>query len=361
MITYKKYVLTCLIVSMIFFLFPCETFPCSAFTLKKDGKIVCGKSEAFESGQSLLSINPRGVSKKGIRLGKYAVPEWNSKYGSVTFNTISVGMPFGGINEKGLVMETLWLNSSKYPDVGSHPALNELQIIQYVLDNCSTIEEAKTKLETIRVASIKAPVHYFLADAKGNSAVLEYVNGKMFFFAGKDLPLPITTNETYPKSLEYLKNYEEFGGKEKLPISMDRLDRFARLAIFMKRSTENRHDPAVAYAFDMLCSVTQKRWQYKVVYDISELKIYFNSRSNYEMKELSLKEVDFSCSAGRRVFNINENVKGNILASFKAYDTVKNKTLVGAVFSEVSFLKAIPAKVKSVFVNYPATVKCVAN
>jgi Penicillin V acylase and related amidases len=43
--------------------------------------------------------------------------EWISKYGSITFNQSGREFPHGGINEKGLVIEQMWLDEAAYPEM----------------------------------------------------------------------------------------------------------------------------------------------------------------------------------------------------------------------------------------------------
>ena len=60
---------------------------------------------------------------------------WVSQYGSITFNQYGKEFPTGGMNEKGLVVELMWLDGTIYPQPDERPAIGVLQWIQYQLDN----------------------------------------------------------------------------------------------------------------------------------------------------------------------------------------------------------------------------------
>ena len=57
----------------------------------------------------------------------------------------------GGMNEAGLVVETMMLEETEYPSPDSRPGIEILQWIQYQLDNFSTIEEVIASHSQIRI------------------------------------------------------------------------------------------------------------------------------------------------------------------------------------------------------------------
>ena len=54
---------------------------------------------------------------------------WTSTYGSATFNQYGREFPMGAMNEAGLVVETMMLDETEYPEADSRPAINILQWI----------------------------------------------------------------------------------------------------------------------------------------------------------------------------------------------------------------------------------------
>lgn len=66
-------------------------------------------------------------------------------------------MPYGGMNEKGLVVEMLWLELTKYNIKQVKQYVNELEWIQYQLDNYVTVQQVIDQLNTL-----KGKTHYSL-------------------------------------------------------------------------------------------------------------------------------------------------------------------------------------------------------
>ncbi len=88
-----------------------------------------------------MMVNARGMAKRSFGQDASKALAWVAAYGSITFNQFGKGIPHGGMNEKGLVVELMWLNETVYPGADKRAALNELQWIQYQLDNCANIDE----------------------------------------------------------------------------------------------------------------------------------------------------------------------------------------------------------------------------
>ena len=79
---------------------------------------------------------------------------WVSKYASVTFTQLGLGTPFSGMNEKGLVIEELWLDVTQHPPIDNRPTIPSLQWPQYQLDNYSTVCQVIMNAKKLRVVTI---------------------------------------------------------------------------------------------------------------------------------------------------------------------------------------------------------------
>lgn len=104
-------------------------------------RIYLGRNLDWDWEDGMIFINPRNVRKTAIVISLQDAAKWTSKYGSVTFNQLGREFPFGGMNEKGLVIENMWLDGTQYPQPDARPEVNMLQWIQYQLDNYSTVAE----------------------------------------------------------------------------------------------------------------------------------------------------------------------------------------------------------------------------
>ncbi len=117
--------------------------PCTNFFLDHQDQLLFGRSFDWHVDNSLLIVNKRNVSKTALisKKSNQTPAKWTSRYGSITFNQVGREIPFGGMNEAGLVVEILLFKKGEYPAPDSRPAINKYQWIQYQLDNFSTVEE----------------------------------------------------------------------------------------------------------------------------------------------------------------------------------------------------------------------------
>src|SRR4051812_40311453 len=117
-----------------------SAYPCSVFSIRTSEGTLVGKNFDWDNGDGVVVTNARGSKKFGLTLNPFedhAV--WTSRYGSLSFNQVARDFPFGGINEKGLMIEILWLfENSMASEAGSRPAVNESQWIQYHLDRAAS-------------------------------------------------------------------------------------------------------------------------------------------------------------------------------------------------------------------------------
>lgn len=95
------------------------------------------------------------------------------------------------------------------------------------------------------------PLHYLVADASGDAANIEFLQGKLVVHRGASLPSAVLTNDTYASSLSHLQQFSGFGGSRPAPLSASSLDRFAR-ASMMLRAGDPTTDRAFAISADPL-------------------------------------------------------------------------------------------------------------
>lgn len=86
--------------------------------------------------------------------------------------------PKDGINEYGLAVACLTDSKAVYPQHNKITLFDET-LPRLVLNKSKTVDEAIQLLDNYNLFYIIAPLHFFIADANGDSAVIEFVNGKM--------------------------------------------------------------------------------------------------------------------------------------------------------------------------------------
>lgn len=315
-----------------FVLFFINTFACTTFFLNKNGQLVFGRNYDWVTGAGVVHINSRGLSKyseadKSLK--------WTSKYGSISFNQYGKENPMGGMNEKGLVIELMWLEGSQYPKPDDRPALGVLQWIQYNLDNAATVEEVIASDKKLRIKNEHStPLHYLVADAKGTVATIEFLDGRMVAHTGKDLKFPVLTNSIYSESVETTS--PSISENKDLPFTDNSLERFA---IACKMVNEYQTVPkdvsAVDYAFKILGSVSQGSFtKWSIAYDISGRKIYFQTQQYRDRKTVDMNAFDFVCSQSLLSYDMNQKGSGNVSASFTSASFALNKSMLEKAIQE---------------------------
>ena len=158
-------------------LYPPTADGCSSYFLSSGGRPYFGRNFDYDVKGGLVFVNKRNLAKSAASFEKPA--GWISIYGSVTFNLYGRELPMGGMNEAGLVVAVLWLEDTVYPARDSLPTVNDLQWVQYQLDNCATIDDVLATRSRIRVSNYGgSKIHYLLSDAAGNSAAVEFLRAR---------------------------------------------------------------------------------------------------------------------------------------------------------------------------------------
>jgi choloylglycine hydrolase len=314
--------------------------------------LIFGKNYDWNVDDGLVMVNKRGVLKQAaIEKGP---AEWTSRYGSVSFNQYGREFPSGGINEKGLVVELMWLDDTTYPRPDRRGGLTTLQWIQYQLDTAATVEDVVASDQVVRIQGATARIHFLVADAQGEVAAVEYLDGKMVVHRGDDLPYRALTNDTYQRSAEYAKKFNDVTRE----MSRSSLDRFALAAMTVDQGPAEGVAPVDA-AFALLARVAQGEFtQWSIVYDIGARRAYFRTRTCPEVRWIDLGPLDFSCSTPVRVIDINTQLAGDVTSRLAEYTLDANRALVGASFSQTEFLRKVPAETLDQVARFPDQLRC---
>lgn len=325
---------------VLLFLLLTGTFPfaCTTFFINKKGQKVFGRNYDWVTGSGMMMINERGAKKASVKglPGKRAY--WMSLYGSVTFNQFGKEFPNGGMNEEGLVVELMWLQGTAYPARDDRPAVSVLQWIQYQLDCHRTIEEVIQSDAFIRISNEEnIPLHYLVADAEGNAATIEFLNGKMVVHKGTNLPFAALTNTTYAESLAAFQQKREVVDNSN--------ERFATVCSRLQEIKKT--DPKISlidFSFSLLQAVAQGSFtKWSVVYDLPGKKIFFKTDGHPHQKMISFRDVEFSCKGPVKAVSLNSPLKGNLAPHFTPITFEKNKEVVLKGIEESSTQISVPA------------------
>jgi penicillin V acylase-like amidase (Ntn superfamily) len=164
-----------------------------------DAMLVARSMDWATTTEPVLTVFPRGMTRDGGHAGPMVVVEqnpahWTSKYGSVVTTIFGIGTA-DGINERGLAAHMLYFPPANYgPRDAAKPGVQAALWAQYALDNAATVDETLDALAKIQVVKIEIQhgqtqsetVHVALEDASGDSAILEYLDGKLVVHHGHE-------------------------------------------------------------------------------------------------------------------------------------------------------------------------------
>jgi len=232
-----------------------------------DNTVITGRNMDWsEDLASNLWVFPAGIRRDGAA-GPTSI-QWTSKYGSVVVSGYEAGSA-DGLNEKGLAANLLYLVESDYgKPVEGRPCLSIAAWPQYVLDNYATVAEAVEALRN-EPFSMRAPtlpngsaaaLHLAISDASGDSAIFEYIGGKVNIHHGPQYTV-MTNSPLYDDQIALNEYWKGIGGLVFLPGTNRAADRFAR-ASFLLNAIPKQLDPHYikgvpeqAYAYQAVAGV----------------------------------------------------------------------------------------------------------
>jgi penicillin V acylase-like amidase (Ntn superfamily) len=190
-----------------------------------------------EDMRSNLWVFPRGMLRDGAA-GPNSV-KWTSKYGSLAVSSYEAGTA-DGMNEKGLVINGLYLAESDFGKPDGRPTMSIMAYGQYVLDNFGNVAEAVEGLrgDSFRVIAPVLPngrgatAHLSLSDPTGDSAVFEYIGGTLVIHHGKQYKV-MTNSPTYDQQLAIEAYWQSVDPLTFLPGSINAADHFARVSFLI--------------------------------------------------------------------------------------------------------------------------------
>ena len=273
--------------------------------------------------EQLQSYTPTGAN--GIK--------FKARYGVVGLAVVEKEFIAEGINEMGLSAGLFFFprygSYESYESIDNPRTLADLQVVQWMLTQCASIDEVKEAVKHVRIVALEktAVVHWRIGDPTGRQVVMEIVDGKVNFY---DNEVGVLTNAPgYNWQITNLENYvnlrpgsaqsyklggvtlEPNGGSTAmhgLPGDFTPPSRFVRAAFFRNTAPQratgvdtvleafhllNNFDVPIAIenpAEHNLPSATQ--WTSAI--DLSSRTVYYKTAYNSTIRSISLANIDFS-------------------------------------------------------------------
>ena len=310
---------------------------CSLVVLSADGETVFGQNlDWHETFPGCVVVNKRGVKKTILPWkGNWPMPwdgenlSWISRYGSVTLTCYGRDFIEGGMNEAGLMVDETNL-TAVYPPVDHRPGVSCAQWMQYQLDNFATVTELLDHLNDLRPDG--EGWHYLVADARGDCAVIEYLNGEAQIYPGDAVEVCALTNTTYRQALSHISLDTAFGGEIDIAAGNDSYARFVRIAALIRDYQPVDDGQLADYAFHILDDVSCGDTRRSVVYDAGCGRILWRTQNNQHVRWLELENLDFSAGSPTKILDVDAGGAGNASALLVTYTVDANRAIVDGVF-----------------------------
>lgn len=286
-----------------------------------------------------LWVLPRGVERNGVAGSNSIV--WTAKYGSVIASGFDAGTA-DGMNEKGLVANLLYLVESEYVTPTKNDQRKPLSIslwAQYFLDNYATVAEAVQAMrqEPFYVVTTMTPdgqpgqLHLSISDATGDSAIFEYVDGKLQIHHNRNYQV-MTNSPIYEQQLALNNYWDEIGGLTMLPGTNRAADRFVRASFYIKAIPQTADiNEATASVFSVIRNVSVPRGistpgqpnisstLWRTVADHKSKRYFFESTRSPNVFWVNLPDLNFTKGAPTMKLTLTNGAvyAGNVATKFQ--------------------------------------------
>ncbi|GAB5436180.1 linear amide C-N hydrolase [Falsiruegeria mediterranea] len=309
------------------------------------GDYIVGRTlDWFEDTSTDMWAFPKGMQRDG-GVGEGSI-EWTSKYGSVV-STIYDIASVDGMNEAGLVGNVLYLAEADYGDAhaSGKPLLSIGAWLQYALDNYATVAEAVTALQAEPFAVIAPELpngkpaggHLALSDNTGDSAIFEYLDGKLVIHHGSEHTV-MTNSPPFDEQIAITTYWDSVGGLAFLPGTHRASDRFARISWNLNATPKfDDHHDALAAVFSLARGISvpygvedperpniaSTIW--RTVADGAEGRYYYESVFNPALFWVDIDNLDLSKGAvtQKLELGLKPTLSGEVSAKFEAAEPFK--------------------------------------
>lgn len=332
--------------SVLFTLFAISVFAlgradaCTGITLRTTkGQTVTARTIewAYTPLNGIYTVVPRGYTQRSfLPDGRKEGMEFTSRYGYVGIAVEQAEFVMEGINEAGLSAGLFY-----FPDYGEYEdyditkkdkTISDFQLVSWILSNFKTVDEVKTAMKDIHIASIdprSSTVHWRVTEESGRQIVIEIMEKHVVFHENE---LGVLTNSpSFDWHLANLNNYVNlFAGSAEnkkmnditlhpfgagsgllgLPGDMTPPSRFIRAAFFQANSPQlESNEETVFQAFHILNNFDipigiqfankeeippiASATQFTIASDLANRRIYYRTVYNSELRCIDLQSIRF--------------------------------------------------------------------
>ena len=237
---------------------------CTAFvTHNENGDVIFGRNFDFDYTPSLqVKTTPQNgyASVSTVNLTFAGYSKDNLPEGFNAFLALAAPyLPFDGLNEKGVAIALLAVPEASLDYDENKITLNTTTAIRLVLDKAASVDEAVALLKNYNIYfSADVDCHYLIADATGQSVIVEYWDGALRTVK-PDKDYQVASNFIAYNGLNIGEGYTEF-------------DRYDAAADAIEDNGGLTEDEAASLLAQIGCyDGSDDMLQWSVVYNLSKL------------------------------------------------------------------------------------------
>jgi len=227
------------------------------------------------------------------------------------------------------MLSTMSVADTRAPVPDERPPFQSPFWMQYQLDNYSTVAQVIASDAEIRLLE-SAVDHYLVCDRTGACATIEFFGHELVYHTAELLEVKALTNSAYDVSLSTWKQPQMHDDL----FEGDSLWRFVEAAKRIVAFEPSFSDTAVAYAFDTLEAVSRNDTVWSFVFDPVNLRVYFRTNHNPDIRYLDFAGLDFSCHTPIKYLDVHADVSGNISDELKTYTHAAGFSYTTSFFEE---------------------------
>lgn len=341
---------------------------CTSIVTGSGSQTLLGLNYDFALHHGALFINAAGKRKTSLADHGERALTWTARFSSAVLSQFGRELPIAGINEAGLTIQGLWNEDSGFAPVDpTHTAaLNELQWIQYQLDQHRSLDEVEASLANVPIRRVVADLHYVVCEASGDCALIEYESRALRVYRASHYAPRVITNSVLSSSRQFAKT-QTASRFAALPNERQSLHAYARAAWLAQRAPDEDastlhwmlEQTRQNYRFSDLFAVFTGRapsvTAWSAVISPSGRWIEWRSRGNGAIRRLELTTLFRRCPAPDLALDIDTPDPGTVAQS-SAHVESENRRIITAAYKPIA--RQFPAEAQEELVRYPASFEC---
>lgn len=197
--------------------FDVPDFGCSTFQAQtKEGDWLFARNFDLDYVPSMIVVTEPENGYKSVSVANMSVVGYDEENQPTNFlnsfmNLANPYLPMDGMNEKGLSIGVLLIKDDTTNQETDKLDMTTTSMIRYVLDKAKNVDEAIKLFENVDMhSSAGASYHFQVADASGDSAIIEYVNNELCITRKGEKPMALTNFIVSDENYGFGKGHDRY-------------------------------------------------------------------------------------------------------------------------------------------------------